>query len=120
MWVERGGIGDGLNAGTDAADGIGVGSCAWSSYAGSGHGGGGHRRLGAGENDAAAEVETEDAGYTVRAVVDCRAKWGGERSHVFWGERFIGRTEGCVEAVEGVSDGVPFFLCFGEGSVKRF
>ena len=120
VWVEWGSVGDGLDASADTADVVGIGGCAWGSYAGGRHGRGRHGRLDASENNTAAEVEAEDTGYAIGTVVNCRAKGSGERRHVFWGKGFVSRTEGCVEAVEGVGDGVPFFLRFSKCSFKWF
>ena len=119
MGVKRGGVGDGLDAGADAADGVGVMVGLLRSDACGGHGGWGHRGLSSGQDYAATIIEAKDAGYAVGAVVDCRAEGGGKWGHVLRGERLVGRTERCMEAIKGTSDRGPFCLRFGDGGIER-
>ena len=81
--VERGGGGDGLDAGANAADGVGVRGCGLSGHPRGGHGGGGHRGSGADADHLAALEEGLDAGDGVGSVVDGWAKGSGHGGHVF-------------------------------------
>lgn len=75
--VQGRGVGDRLDAGADAADGVGVGGRGCGGDGGGDHGGGGHRGGDAVEDDAAAVEEAVHAGDAVGAVVDGGAEGGG-------------------------------------------
>ena len=93
---------DGLDAGEDAADRIGVPGRLGCGDAGRGHGGGGHRRVSSLADDAAHVVHDEDAGNGVGTVVEGGPKGRGGRSHMFGGEGCIVRPETACIDVEGV------------------
>ena len=93
---------DGLDAGEDAADGVGVPGRLGRGDAGGGHGGGRHRRVSSLADDTAHVVHDEDAGNGVGTVVEGGPKGRGGRSHMFWGEGCIVRPETACIDVEGV------------------
>ena len=75
--VQGCGVGDRLDAGADAADGVGVICGGGSGDGGGDHGGRGHRWGDAVEDDAAAVEQAVHAGDAVGAVVDGGAEGGG-------------------------------------------
>ena len=93
---------DGLDAGEDAADGVGVPGRLGCGDAGGGHGGGWHRRVSSLADDAAHVVHDEDAGNGVGTIVEGGPKGRGGGSHMFWGEGCIVRPETACIDVEGV------------------
>ena len=93
---------DGLDAGEDAADGIGVPGCLGRGDAGRGHGGRWHRRVSSLADDAAHIVHDEDAGNGVGTIVQGGPKGRGGGSHMFWGEGCIVRPETARIDVERV------------------
>ena len=80
---------NGLDAGADAADSVGVFGGDWGCDADGGHGGRGHGGFDSLADYASAVVHYQEAGDGVRAVVEGWAKGGGHWGHVIWGE-------GCV------------------------
>lgn len=84
---------DGLDAGEDAANGVGVSSRLRCGDAGGSHGGWGHGRVGPGADDAPHIVHDEDAGNGVGTMVESGAKGRGRGSHMFWRERCIVRPK---------------------------
>lgn len=53
-----------------------------------------------------------DAGYGVRAIVESRAKRGGERWHVVRGQRLVIWTKAPLEDIQGIDYIVPFTFGF--------
>lgn len=106
--VERDGGAEGLDAGVDAADGVGPGGGGGGGEAGGDHGGGGHGGVDPRGDDAPGVVEGPDAGDVVGAVVEGWAEGGGQRGHVFGGEGGEGGAQGFFEGVEGAGDFQPF------------